>query len=544
MNAFGKLPNELLLKIAFHLGDVRREDSRQLRNLALVSRKLRGIAQDALYHSPYINLGSLDRSSRPLQITQFLRTLLTRPELAKSVRNLHIEVFDHEGHHEDDCDGVEITVMQPDQIVDSKESNQCACIRSRVFTLAEDYLATETLPGPLLRRKDPWREQIRHGFECALAGLILVLCQSLETLELQIYGTSLLANPLSTPTRTCILWNMWFGLVPDGENAMFPAACVAGLGNLKRLSTNGLVPWSIIALPNLDRLHFALENDLWNKVPEEMEIGIPRNLAPNITKLSIEVEADGLVMDPQEHGPHSAHMSRHFAKSLAACIELKHLHISLQRRRYRRMALVGQYGYLTDLIRCPKLETLSIDAHKALSRLSDVHFMADLGPMHSFAHLPSLRRIAAPQEAFFEVGGPFRRATLPPSIEEIHIIDYGNAIDRYLWRLLKTRYAMPHLKRLVTWIDHCKSHSEDDVRLYDKFHTTKEPVDLSMDYASPDPNILADPQSPLEWQRRFLDCCSHRAELKEAMRDTGIAWEQCSGERGWTYLAIPKHSFK
>jgi hypothetical protein len=76
MNAFEKLPSELLLKIAFHLGDVRREDSRQLRNLALVSRELRGIAQAALYHSPYINLGSLGRSSRPLQITQFLRTLI------------------------------------------------------------------------------------------------------------------------------------------------------------------------------------------------------------------------------------------------------------------------------------------------------------------------------------------------------------------------------------------------------------------------------------------------------------------------------------
>lgn len=81
-----KLPEELLEGIARDLLD----DLTALENLCLVSQQLNRIVTPYLYRS--FDATNLSRTERTRSIRKFLRTLITRPEMAAEVKTVSIDL--------------------------------------------------------------------------------------------------------------------------------------------------------------------------------------------------------------------------------------------------------------------------------------------------------------------------------------------------------------------------------------------------------------------------------------------------------------------
>lgn len=99
MNQLSHLPCELLLQISLNTST--RDSDNDTCNLALVSRKFRSIAQEALHTSVLIR-DSKDKIEC-FRMGYLVRTLIERPDLARRVKELEITLMGRRNPHERSC---------------------------------------------------------------------------------------------------------------------------------------------------------------------------------------------------------------------------------------------------------------------------------------------------------------------------------------------------------------------------------------------------------------------------------------------------------
>ncbi|KAF2649735.1 hypothetical protein K491DRAFT_721420 [Lophiostoma macrostomum CBS 122681] len=140
------IPEELFLKILKNLG---RPD---IFSICFVSKKFARGAQDVIYRSPYISA-----RQRGYPVEMLATTLMERPELAKLVRSVKLELT--EGRRKIDYDAV---------------------YRNRIMSYA-----AEVVPKPPLSMKK-WKSRLRDGDEITWAAVLLACTTNLRDLDLSI----------------------------------------------------------------------------------------------------------------------------------------------------------------------------------------------------------------------------------------------------------------------------------------------------------------------------------------------------------------------
>jgi len=172
-----RLPNELLHHIISYIASEprTRDDNpysinaaywavtKDLRNVALTSRRFAPVAQERLFQSPYL---SDDRHfSRPLghvPFSSFLRSMLDRPDLAAVVKELRLAIT----QRFDDYAGAKMRVE----------------VEQRVLLEAEKIVRATTFKD---ERKALWLDDLQYGVSGPLAGVILHLLPNLRFLGMR-----------------------------------------------------------------------------------------------------------------------------------------------------------------------------------------------------------------------------------------------------------------------------------------------------------------------------------------------------------------------
>jgi hypothetical protein len=149
-----ELPQELLLQIAFHLPDS--DAPRGLKNLCLVSRRFRVIAQEVLHATAKLMI-SCGCHPKVNPLLKLLRTLFDRPDLALKLKVLRIRT------------------------VRKNVAKLCA---EQHFSL--EPLRTRSLAklGELgYTKSHPWHRTILNSIESGFAGLLLIMLPNLIHLD-------------------------------------------------------------------------------------------------------------------------------------------------------------------------------------------------------------------------------------------------------------------------------------------------------------------------------------------------------------------------
>jgi hypothetical protein len=165
MTTLETLPTELALECATHLSQS------NLQQLALVSSRLRAIAEEVLYRSPvlerlYQDLYSPDTIHR---LGLFAHTLLRRPDLAHNIRALTMVTS-----VQDYSTGIE----SYEYSIDSGEYDIASGVMHHIGQASVQWGA----------RVESWDDRLKKGNGNAWAGLVVALLPRLESLDIEILG--------------------------------------------------------------------------------------------------------------------------------------------------------------------------------------------------------------------------------------------------------------------------------------------------------------------------------------------------------------------
>jgi hypothetical protein len=295
MTTLETLPTELALEFATHLSQS------NLRQLALVSSRLRAIAEEVLYRSPvlerlYQDLYSPDTIHR---LGLFAHTLLRRPDLARNIRALTMVTS-----VQDYSTGIE----SYEYSIDSGEYDIASGVIHNIGQASVQWGA----------RVASWDDRLKKGNGHAWAGLVVSLLPRLESLDIEILGRLGLSdldiwdsrrygrNPLQK----------LFGYVSEDASpeGMLPAdlSTIPGLRSLRQLIFNGQeldISWCL--LPNLERLKLT-QDCFCPNILQGCEDSLTPHARPNITTMELEIETPTMLSSTWKP---SSKLNSHFLSS-------------------------------------------------------------------------------------------------------------------------------------------------------------------------------------------------------------------------------------
>jgi hypothetical protein len=482
MATFHHLPVELLLRIATYL-DEDPDRKETLRHLALLSREARPVAQEVLHRTlavdnhPRIDWG-LTRLERSL------RTLLTKPELARRVQDLSISL-EYPDYWMQGGMPWEYARKSGDIEIDEPCAQFIEGMDMRLW-LKGLLPSSDSQREVRYREYRNWLRQIRKETG-GCAPLLLQLVPNLESLSLHA------AQPWDIDVHR------WLP-IPH----LLSPVLVAGFQKLTSLTLNFLPPWSLLGIPTLNRFHFdtnALE--ACAKDMDQDELFLPWAImgrpygAMNTNLVSLVVTMDMAVFERLADSlgrllycESVARLQEHLKALRSFRIRLQYTQESQHMDGYETE--VTLYNELMPFIRNTGLETFIMDAKDVdWERYAREGFKEephdlwtaesaeplDLGELpNRLLDLGCLRRIVAPQEAYFFhyrpdsrydalPGHSFAPLALPPSVESIEVIDSTRSLNRWAKYVLDHRDKYPNLKRVVLWCDRHSSALVHDKRL-------------------------------------------------------------------------------
>ncbi|KAF2114602.1 hypothetical protein BDV96DRAFT_577097 [Lophiotrema nucula] len=447
MPTINDLPDELLIEVAKHLSSNRPSYTQNgLKSLCLVSRRFYRVAQDVFYRTPRLGNGRYDLAHRH-QAHKLLRTVLSRPDLIKSVKTIRLVVFNRKAEYCLECANLS----------DSYEG--CGCEWSEVLQPALQHIMGQAYCNPA------WLEDLKADFPPAWAGLILSALPNLQHLEIDSFESDWMDQcPEVDSHYLDAAW--WCGKLE------FPMESLSAFSKLKTITTNCLLPWSIITVPTLTNVHFALRDESKREVPEAIKIPTSATLT---TLKSVVVDIDIRVLELRM----DLHMGLYgyFADLLKRIINLESLTVHLREQpSFEDVEKFegGKYANLTNLIHNGHLRVLEITAPKMSPTenyysdqyaLDDLEISPPIDPCTSLANLPNLRYLKAPQDMIFYADSLAEPRDLPwnfpASLRELDITDGNLALRGWVHHLATDRTKIaPNLEQLTTEGD-----SEMDDRL-------------------------------------------------------------------------------
>ncbi|KAF2253725.1 hypothetical protein BU26DRAFT_548127 [Trematosphaeria pertusa] len=372
-----RLPEEILLNTAEFLHDSRPA----LRNLCLVSSKLRPAAQQVL-HSNAILQVSCGRHPNVNDAIRLLRTLLDRPDLAPKVKALRFS-----------------TVREDVDQLYAEKGFDLSGVR-------EAALAKLTELG--YGKPHPWWASVRNSIESAYCGLLFLLTPRLEDLWFTVKDHHRLPY------------------TPDPISAFFGTSCppngpALAVESIKRLTTADLSLFRFgMDFANLTSLHvkdFHIESVLRLNGPNSI-IGVPK-----LKNISVDTSIQFLDKERM------INMRSDFGNIFAAfgCTDLDSLKIMLCFDAQHHDTKFDVAYFMSQLHSVSStLVSLDIDLDFVHE---DVHvwdwFLRNCeNPITSFAQFPELRTLKLPQDFLFRrhLGGTgITPEELPPKLGTLRI---------------------------------------------------------------------------------------------------------------------------
>ncbi|KAI4694726.1 hypothetical protein J4E81_006325 [Alternaria sp. BMP 2799] len=444
------LPDELLLAVAKCLRDDTKNGYSDLNHLALSCRKLRPIAQEVFYTDISIT-PTLERG-----LARLARTLLQRPDLARRVLKLSIELSG-------------IPIMHLESCVSSREyrrDDRCTCGIPELGAHFIGFASTVESRNDITLHNVGWEDMLMSGVETALVKLILCITPALSDLTLENRGSPLYANYKN------LVWGEFGELFQDVARHKEFAECFQGLSSLTRLTTNGYPPCNWLSLPRLEAASINLFEDAFycddyiNSNEMMWYIAPSGTVSTSLTRLIIQADFEAFHSHEATHGQG---VYGHMRSVVRGLTNLTHLFILYRTLidPYGRFNPFntprGSFAHIVSHLESRSLTNLTLDVEPALKDLVRYTIMLEytrgVSPMTWLAGLPKLRNLNAPQEAFFSANEEFRTCHLPTTIESISIMDATYETKRYLKHLLDRQTEWPNLKTIKIGESPCNDHS-------------------------------------------------------------------------------------
>jgi len=455
MASLTSLPNEVLSDILEYVHNAS-ESSNDLHSLLLVARRISRVAKDILYKAPRLLKPKPDdcvswHLRRAHQVRGLLRTVITRPDLAKQIYQLDLTVVLYRR--------LESSQEEPNEQPGS--TRQYHCPNDEVFDL------DSTRVKNMKQVNSSWKNQVRAGLEPAMAGLILALAPSLKHLMIN----SFLKHPepplSESPTPDLPSFESlysaqsltpldWFGRHPN-----FDLSSVAGLAHLISLRCTGLVPRPVMIQPSLRSLDIATLNfapdiplDLLMPLADDSAVGNLVHLTLHAGCTTIHEE---FPMAPGFPTPsHVLYLTR-LTRCFPALIAL-HLVVDGNFMFW----LDAGYNYTIERIDIPNLQILTIDTRGVKGDGVGIHKVTGITQL---TRLPRLRRIVAPHDAFV-TNGCFQLHAFA-SVESMEVIDPPEDFIRCMLDTMADDDCLPNLSAVVVWREHEDDNAEPGLALHE-----------------------------------------------------------------------------
>ncbi|KAF9696625.1 hypothetical protein EKO04_005194 [Ascochyta lentis] len=382
-----QLPEELLLQVAFHLPDS--ATPQHLKNLCLASRKLRPIAQEALYTTARLAI-SCGCHPKVNALVKLLRTLLDRPDLASKVKALRFRA-----------------VRKCVEKVYVEHGFDFLHFHARCISKLDElgYGSTHL-----------WRRSIDNSIESAFGGLLLALLPNLTDLDFWIKD-----HQRGPPSSECIS-GLWGATSP-------PHAILQGWKNISHLVTGdtSLLKCGIEfdKLTSLDLRTISIGTVLRLNGPGSLQGA--ENLVDLTLTLSIQF-ADRPLVEKAEI---------EFSELLEAlaCRALKNLKILFINDGYHigdDLTTELNAGYFLDQLRSfqKTLESLSITLETADDD-GELEWLVDMcqHPTTSLKGFTALKSLVIPQPFIFTARSASwntedscQPRNLPPNLEQLELL--------------------------------------------------------------------------------------------------------------------------
>ena len=239
-----------------------------LKSLSLTSQQLRLSAQEVMHRNVIIDTSEYDFDNEENPDAQgwsrlgcLVRTLLDRPDLAKSVRKLDISITNRTIGHKSDCLYYK----------DSCHQDFCACDWD---DLCANFLKMATFfTGPEFNDAE-WMARIYAGEQLAVLGVLLACTPLLQSLVIATWShrrENQSGDYLCVPKP--IGFHEMFGNISSANG--FSISWISGLANLRSLSVNCLLSPELVTLPKLTFLGFGLQNRTLTRIPDAIQIPPP-----------------------------------------------------------------------------------------------------------------------------------------------------------------------------------------------------------------------------------------------------------------------------
>ena len=430
MPSLVQLPTELLIQIAAQFdGPSRQQD---LSNFALTSRIVRDIAQDVLFTTPCVGHPNRDHKREAFMLA---RTMIEQPCLATKIRHLAVEVLH--------------PALEGEYSIGSPSAEQAA-------GFAADKHAVLKACWNFARQSKVdltnWIEGMEEGLESFYLGACLAFATSLESLNIHV-------NSGSGSEASRVPQNLFYACHIGQTVNTIPA-----FAGLTSLTTNCPLPWVLVSLPNLRRLHFRLNEysapyDDFPKQPVQLKLS------------SLIISISEAVLVPYEKLTATANRTfRYFAYLMQHTDKLEHLALRVTREYPFRIYKDVKRDWSMLIFRIPSLENLKsfeIDAagirkgpvqHAVYEEMTERLLRMRAAPVKSLKRFPNLRRLVVPQSVIVDekqVGdqASWETACLPNTLQSIEIIDSTQLLNQWAFHTLNDRRSFSALTRIVVWCD-------------------------------------------------------------------------------------------
>lgn len=412
-----RLPTELLLQIAAQLdGPTLVTD---LTNLALASRRLKGVAQDALYVAPIVEYRRCRRwdDDPTLEPSILLaRTMVEQPSLARKMKRLAFKIFNDTSDFK--------------RFMDLPNSPRRSPVDSEDLDVA----------------------QLVRGIDADRRGACLEFAPPLEALELLVVNRQDIDAP-RLPSVDLFDFDL------ETTVPKFPA-----FTKLRSLTTNCPVPWIMISLPTLKSLNLRIttESDPYYDIPST-----PGQL--KLTSLVVSVDRDILIEDWQL-GNTAQSVLAYFTQLMSQARALEDLSIRVTCRWpcHFHDQVEKSWDYVASRIpRLDNLRTLEIDAAEIrVDRIKDEEHMNKIewslriraAPIVSLERFRNLERLTIPEMALLgdsriPQGDNKIICHLPHTLKSISIIDSTKMLAQWAKDVWNHRSNFPALSGITLWCD-------------------------------------------------------------------------------------------
>ncbi|KAF2686910.1 hypothetical protein K458DRAFT_416235 [Lentithecium fluviatile CBS 122367] len=444
-----------------------------LRHLCLASRRLRPIACAVLYRYPKIPTADQPAvGERTAPIVYLLRTLASRPDLARSVQKIDLLVRPR-------CSGHS---LEEQTAIESNGDCVCTCGYRDLAVVIEQLVERQemrlwtskklqNLPSGSRRQRyqfySEWVHCIRCGEELALVDMLLHLLPNLQHMSTR--SSNFFEDEL--------LWGQSYHNTSRlGVYPAYSPIFVPGFANLRSITSDHVLPWSVVTMPTLKTLEYHVEfSSFSTQYVLYASTYVPRSACSNISALILNLDVRFLEFYVDFEEPYE-YIERLLEQTSA--INILHVRMTYSEDFLEfRSRDDDPDPYDERIIENTKQNFISL--HKLLKggNLSTVRdFVVDRSdtrilngqwhePFLDFSMFPSLERLVTPQCGLFDFSHTrLASLRLASTLKTLEIIDSTRQLNAVVKGILEDRDAFPDFGRIVFWCD-----KKDKLLVLDEF---------------------------------------------------------------------------